>query len=95
MHVRDNARERRSSAALEVDDEVADGERSTGEEYNKLNEEQDLSRIKGVIRAEKTSTARANVRRGLTRTNADGELEWRATEHSDGGKIFAIRLRIY
>ena len=94
MHARDNARERRSSAALEVDDEVADGERSAGEEYNELSEGQDLSRIKGAKKAKKMSTAKGNVCRGLARTNADGELEWWATEHSGGGKILAIRLRL-
>ena len=94
MHARYNARERRTSAALVVDDEVVDGVRLTGEEYNELSEEQDLSRIKGAKKAKKTSTAKGNVRRGLTRTNADGELEWWATERSGGGKIFAIRLRL-
>ena len=94
MHVSDNARERRSSAALEVDDEIADGECSKGEEHNELNEEQDLSSIKGVKKAEKPSMAGDNVRKGLTRTNADGELEWRATEHSDGSKIFKMPLRL-
>ncbi|KAM0804764.1 hypothetical protein BDR22DRAFT_547283 [Usnea florida] len=87
MHARYNARERRSSAALVVDDEVADGVRSTGEEYNDLSEEQDLFRIKGAKKAKMTSTAK--VRRGLTRTNADGELEWWATERSGG--VLAVR----
>ena len=93
MHARDNARERRISTALVVDDGVADGELSTGEEYNELSEEQDFFRTKGIKKARKTSTARGMVRKGLTCSNADGELEWRKTEHSDGGKIFAIRLR--
>ena len=93
MHARDNARERRGSAALELDDEVADGGRSTTEEYNELREEQDFSRIEGVKMAQKTPTARENVPKGLTRTNADGELEWRVTEHSDGCKMFAFQLR--
>ena len=94
MHARNNARKRRTSAALEVDDEVADGEPSTREEYNDFSEEQDLSGTKAVKKAKKTSTAWRNVRRGLTRINADGELEWRAKELGNGGKIFTIQLRL-
>ena len=94
MHARDNARARRISAALEVDDEVADGEPSTEEEYDDVSEEQDLSRTKDVKKAKKTTTASGNVHRGLTRINADGELEWRANVRSAGGKTFAIRLRL-
>lgn len=94
VHARDSARERRRSAALGVDDEVAGSEGSKGEENNKASEEQYLSKTKGVERAKKTSTAKGNVSRGLTRTNADGELEWRATDHGDGGKVSPVRLRL-
>lgn len=90
MHARNNAGERRTSAALEVDDEVADGEPSTGEEYNDFSEEQDLSGTKDVKKAKKNW----NYCKGLTRTNADGELEWLANEQSYSCKIIAMRLRL-
>ena len=88
---RDSAGGGRRLAALAMDDEVKDGESSAGEEYNEDSEEQDLSKTKAV---EETSTAKENVGRGLTRTNADGELEWVATTHRDGGKISAILFRL-
>ena len=93
VHASDSAQERRRSAALGVDDEVA-GSEGSKRENNEASEEQHLSKTKGVKRAKKTSTAKRKVSRGLTRTNADGELEWRATDDGDGGKVSPVQLRL-
>lgn len=55
------------------------------EEGEEAGEEQETNTAKGIRKSNKASEARKEVRKGLIRINADGELEWLATVHSEGG----------
>lgn len=75
----------------EVEDEENSSER---EEDDKAGEEQQSIMAKGRKKSKKASKAKKEVRKGLTRLNANGELEWLATASSEGGKVSSI-LSIY
>ena len=77
-----------------VDDEDEDGEYSSEEEEDEeAGEEQDVPMTKGTKKSKNAPKSRERLRRGLTRTNADGELKWFAKTDGKGGKIFSISLR--
>lgn len=42
--------------------------------------------VKDTKKSNKASKGKYKARRGLTRTNADGQLEWLARADSEGGK---------
>ena len=75
----------------EIEDEENSSER---EEDRKTGQEQRMIMAKGGKKSEKVSKAKKEVRKGLTRLNANGELEWLATASSEGGKVSSI-LSIY
>lgn len=50
--------------------------------------------VKGTKKSNKASNGKDKVRRGLTRTNADGELEWLARVDSEGGKVSSVHLHL-
>ena len=69
-----------------VDDEVEDGDGPLEEEDDEeAGEVQEPITVKGTKKFKKASKATKEVRKGLTRINADGELEWLATLDSEGG----------
>lgn len=77
-----------------MDDEDEDGEYSSEEEEDEeAGEEQDVPMTKGTKKSKNAPKSRERLRRGLTRTNADGELKWFAKTDGKGGKIFSISLR--
>ena len=84
---------KRSSPVTVIEDEVEDAENSEGEEDGKANKEKHSAIAKGEKKSKKTS-AKKEVRRGLTRLNAGGELEWLATANSEGGKVSPMGLHL-
>ena len=85
----------RHRTVLAVGDEVEDEEDlSEGEEGVKAGEERDLAKTKGKKGSTTTSKAKEDGNRGLTRLNADGELEWLARADSKGSKASANRFHL-
>ncbi len=76
-------------------DEVEDGEESPGEEEDEeAGEEQEPTTAKRTKKSKKASETTNTVRTGLTRVNADGELEWMAKVGSEGGTFPSIRFQV-
>ena len=79
-----------------ADDEAEDGEESPGEEEDEeAGEEQEPTTAKRAKKSKKASETTTKVRRGLTRVNADGELEWMATVGSEGGTFPSICFQLF
>lgn len=76
-------------------DEAEDGEESPGEEEDEeAGEEQEPTTAKRTKKSKKASETTNTVRKGLTRVNADGELEWMATVGSEGGTFSSILFQV-
>lgn len=89
------ARHRRSrpSTVLAVGDEFKDGGRLSEEEADEeADEEEGLRTTRGTKKPGNASKPKSEARKGVTRINPDGELEWLATVDSEGGKSFSIHI---
>lgn len=72
-------------------DEFDDGRRLSEEEADEeADEEEGLPTTRGTKKPGNASESKMKVRRGLTRINPDGELEWLATVDSEWGKSYSI-----
>ena len=88
-------RKERHPPVSAVKDEVEDeGGSSEGEEDAEADEEEHVVMTKGGKKSKQASKARKEVRKGITRVNANGELEWLATASSEGGNVFFIRFHL-
>ena len=88
-------RKERHPPVSAVKDEVEDeGGSSEGEEDVEADEEEHVVMTKGGKKSKQASKARKEVRKGITRVNANGELEWLATASSEGGNVFFIRFHL-
>lgn len=78
-----------------VEDEVEDEENlSEGEEGAEADEEEHPLMTQGAKNSKKASKAKKEVRKGITRVNANGELEWLATANSEGGKVSFVPFHL-
>ena len=78
-----------------MDDAVEDRQGSSEVEQDmEAGGKQDLATAKGSGKSGKSSKTRKEVHRGLTRVNADGELEWLATDDTEGGEITLTHIEL-
>ena len=76
---------------MDNEDEDDDEKYSSGEEGDgEAGEEQDAPVAKRTMKSRKASKAKEKVHGGLTRINAENELEWLAKLNGEGGKIHSI-----
>ena len=80
-----------SAVEGKVDDEEGSSE---GEGDAEADEEEHSVMTKGAMKFKKATKAKKEVRKGITRVNANGELEWLATANSERGMVFFVRFHL-